>query len=71
MNRLHDTNYEPCDPEDIEEEQNNFLSILAAFKNYRWFVFVCQIKKNSFCNDQLFICTEIIRWVVWRTPKNI
>lgn len=40
MNRMHDVNYEPCDPEDIEEEQNNFLSILAAFKNYR---FVCQI----------------------------
>lgn len=36
MNRMHDINYDPCDPEDIEEEQTNFLSILAAFKNYRW-----------------------------------
>ncbi|KAJ6636013.1 Carnosine N-methyltransferase [Pseudolycoriella hygida] len=35
MNRTNDINYAPCDPEDIEEEQNNFLSILAAFKNYR------------------------------------
>lgn len=45
MNRVHDINYEPCDPEDIEEEQNNFLSILAAFKNYRCdFIVVCKYK---------------------------
>lgn len=25
----------PDNPDDIEEEQNNFLSILAAFKHYR------------------------------------
>lgn len=35
MDLMCERDYRPDNADDIEEEQNNFLSILAAFKHYR------------------------------------
>lgn len=31
-----DRHYETCSPEDAEEERKNFLSVLKAFRYYRY-----------------------------------
>lgn len=44
--------FRPTNAEEIEEEQDNFLSILAAFKHYRY-VSACNLQKLPLCADNL------------------
>lgn len=36
MNLAEQRHYEPFNPDDAEEERKNFLSVLAAFRLYRY-----------------------------------